>query len=235
MSLSRKAALTSILTTLLTLVVLALPNAVSASSAAGDFSSSSNPNGAWSYGWSSTLGSAFNLDTSNTTNHDGTTGLSGWMGNQAPDGAPDVLYNATSNTITWVATTFQPGQLGLSPGTGQYVVVRWTAPSTGQFSITSAFSGLSSLGDSVDVHILRNGISIFDSTVVGSPNPTTYSGLQNLSIGNTIDFVVGWGSNGNNHDDTTGLTASIVPEPSTLGLVGAGLGCLLSLRFLKRK
>jgi hypothetical protein len=97
----------------------------------------------------------------------------------------------------------------------QYAVLRWTAPSSGLFTITATFSGLSSVGDSADVHILLNGASIFDATVISSPSPTTYSGLQNLRKGDTIDFAVGFGPNGNDHEDTTGLAASIVPCPRT--------------------
>jgi hypothetical protein len=148
------------------------------------------------------------------------------------------VYNATTNAILQpAATTYQPGQLALNLGGNFYSIVRWRAPSSGQFNITATFSGLSSAGDSTDVHILRNGASIFDSTVFGSPSPTSYSGIQNLATGDTIDFAVGQGSDGNAHEDTTALSASIVavPEPTTLALAGAGLACLFSIRFLKRK
>ena len=109
------------------------------------------------------------------------------------------------------STTYQPGQLAENPGPdGQKAVVRWTAPSAGRYSITATFSGLSSAGDSVDVHVLLNGASIFDSTVIGSPSPTSYSGTQNIAAGDTVDFVVGIGSHVHNYEDTTGLSAKIV-------------------------
>ena len=44
--------------------------------AAADFSPTNNPNGVWSYGWSSSLGSTFNLDVSSTT----VDGLDFWEG-----------------------------------------------------------------------------------------------------------------------------------------------------------
>jgi hypothetical protein len=238
MSSSKKLALTLITTTLLCLVVVALPQAALAYDAAADFSTSSNPNGVWSYGWSTTLGSAFNLDTSNTTAAYGLTGLGGWLSNQSAEGVPYILRNSTVNPITVAAfTTYQPGQLALNMNVSQYAVLRWTAPSAGQFSLAATFSGLSLVGDSADVHIQLNSVSIFDSTVFGSPSPTSFSATLTLASGDHIDFAVGFGSDGNDHEDTTGLAATIVavPEPSTLGLVGAALGCLLSLRFLKRK
>jgi hypothetical protein len=232
----KKSRLTPIITTLLCLVVVALPHAALADDAAGDFSLGSNPNGVWSYGWSTTLGSVFNLDTSNTNAAFGRSGLSGWLGNQISEGDPMVVHNGTANPIFVPgATTIQPGQLALNPYTNKYAVLRWTAHSPGAFSITATFSGLSSVGDSADVHILLDGASIFSSTVNGSPSPATYSGVRSLVAGDHIDFAVGFGSDGSDHDDMTALAASVVPEPGTLGLVGAGLSCLLSFRFLKRK
>jgi hypothetical protein len=178
------------------------------------------------------------LDTTNSTAFH-TNGLSGWLGNQGVDNSPYVVKNVTASPVRYANTTWQPGQLAINPVVGFYGVLRWTAPSSGLFNITATFSGLSSAlgGDSTDVHILLNGTSIFDSIVLGSPSPVKYSGIQNLANGDRIDFAVGIGPDGNDYEDTTALAASIVavPEPSTLGLVGAGLGCLLSFRFLKRR
>ena len=233
---SSKKLSTAAVATLFCLLAVALPGVASAYDVGADFSTASNPNGVWSYGWSTTLGAAFNLDTSNTTSAYGQSGLGGWFSSQTAEGNPDALHNSTASPITIGSTTYQPGQLTLNPNdknASEYSVVRWTAPSSGSFSIAATFSGASSIGDSVDVHILRNGVSIFDSIVF--PNPTSYSAAQNLTAGDTIDFAVGFGSNGNDHEDTTTLAATIVPEPGTSGLVGAGLGCLFVLGFLKRK
>ena len=236
MTASRKYTLVSTFATLLSLVVLARPSAAQSYNAAGDFSISSNPNGAWSYGWSTSLGSAFIPSTIATNAYMGFT-LEGWLGNSDSSLTPYVLHNATTTIVNNNPTTpYQPGQLAEHPGAqGQYEVVRWTAPFSGTFSINATFSGLGSLGDSADVHILRNGISIFNSTVIGSPSPTSFSGLQSIVAGDTIDFAVGFGSNGNNASDTTALSATIVPEPGTLGLVAMSLAGLLSFRFLKWK
>ena len=235
MTTSKKSTLISTFATLLSLVVIALPSAAQAYNAAGDFSTSSNPNGAWSYGWSSTLGSAFNLSSIATNGYAG--GLDGWLGTSDSSGTPYVLRNNTTHEVTNAVTVYQPGQLAEHPGAqDQYSIVRWTAPFSGTFSIAATFSGLSSAGDSVDVHILHDGNSIFNSTVIGSPSPTSYSGLQSIIAGDTIDFAVGFGSNGqNNFDDTTALSATIVPEPTTLGLVAMSLASLFSFRFYKRK
>jgi hypothetical protein len=236
MTTSKKSAVISTFATVLGIIAITLPRTASAFSAAGDFSSSSNPNGAWSYGWSTTLGSAFNLDSSNTTAYSGTSGLNGWLSNLAPDGSPLVLQNGATNPVTTANSTFQPGQFALGPGQNlQYSILRWTAPSSGTFSINATFSGLSFLGDTSDVHILHDGISIFDSNVTGSPSPVSFSGPVSITAGDTLDFAVGVGSNGNYNEDLTALSATIVPEPGTLNLVGMSLGCLLAFRFRKRK
>ena len=223
---------------LLCMVVVCLPHAALAYDASADFSTSNDPNGVWSYGWSTTLGSAFNLDTSNTTAAYGLTGLGGWFSGQSAEGVPDVLRNNTASPILLPPfTNFQPGQLTLNMFQTTYSVVRWTAPSTGQFSIAATFSAVSTIGGTTDVHVQKNGVSVFDSAINGFPSPTSYSQTLSLVAGDHIDFTVGFGSNGNDHEDTTALAATIVavPEPGTLALVGAALGGLFSLRFLKRK
>jgi hypothetical protein len=236
MTASRKYTLVSTFATLLSLVVLARPSAAQSYNAAGDFSISSNPNGAWSYGWSTSLGSAFIPSTIATNAYMGFT-LEGWLGNSDSSLTPYVLHNATTTIVNNNPTTpYQPGQLAEHPGAqGQYEVVRWTAPFSGTFSINATFSGLSTIGSTTDVHIFLDGVSIFNSAVNGYPAPTSYSGIQSIVAGDRIDFAVGIGSDGSPDNDTTGLSATIVPEPGTLCLVAMGLASLLSFRFLKRK
>jgi len=233
MSSSKKSTLISSFTGLLCLAAAGLPSAAQTYNVVGDFSISSNPNGAWSYGSSTGLAAAF-IPSSIPSNNVVGLPLEGWLG--TVDGFyPYQLLNTSAHNVTNANTVYQPGQLGLHPGPqGQYSVVRWTAPLSGTFSINATFSGLSLLGDSTDVHIFLDGVSIFNSTVNGTPAPTSYSGLQSIVAGDRIDFVVGNGGNGYT-EDTTALTATIVPEQTTLGLVGMSLGCLFSLRFFKRK
>ena len=230
MSSSRKSSRTSIIATLLCLVAVTLPNVASAYSAAGDFSGSSNPNGVWSYGWSTSLGGNFILDTYESTSS--LNGLSAWLGKPGPGGnayaSPYIAYNGTAAPIALnVNTVYQPGQLAVVPGfTNDYVVTRFTAPFAGAFSIAATFSGLSRLGDAVHVYILDNGTPIFNSSVFGSPSPTSYSGTTNLAAGDTIDFVVATATaSGNNYETTTLLSATITPEaPPCPNLVGTWSG-----------
>ena len=97
---------------------------------------------------------------------------------------------------------------------------------------------MDSFGDSTDVHVLHNGSSLFNSMVLsgvfGSPSSVSFSMAESLLAGDTIDFVVGNDGNGLNND-TTALTATIIPEPGTLALVAMSLGSLLAFRSRKRK
>jgi uncharacterized repeat protein (TIGR01451 family) len=196
--------------------VVFLPGATLAFDAAAEFSTISNPNGFWSYGSSYGVGSVFILDSTNTQHYAGLF-LSGWLGVLGPTGYPNVLHNGTAGAVTIaVTTTYGPGQLAQSPGPSNEVsVIRWTAPFSGTCTVAATFTCLSSaaspFGGSVDVHILRNGASIFDAGAVNEQSPASFSGSQAVITGDTIDFVVGNGGNGPN-DDTTGLTATITPD-----------------------
>ncbi len=230
---STKITVVAAFTSLLTCAILALPNSVQAADAAADFSSTLNPNGVWSYGWSYGVGGTFYADPISTNSYGGTS-VSGWLGDpNSNDGHPFVLKNSTASPITVAFTTFQPGQLAEEGGQSNRVsIVRWTAPTGGSFNIAATFTGLSALGDSSDVHILVNGSSIFSGNV-GSP--ANFSGSQSVLAGSTIDFIVGNGGNGAN-EDITGLAATVtVPEPSTVGLVGMSIAGLFALGFRKRK
>jgi hypothetical protein len=206
-------------------------------SAAGDFSAISNPNGPWSYGMTATLGGAFTPLLPATWPGSGGA-LSGWSksGGTIDDFAndmPAVVANLTAGPVSPTPfVTVGPGQLLLHPGfLGEYAVVRWTAPAAGDYSVSAAYTGLDSFSDqqhSTDVHVLLNGVSIFDGEVdtFGPPPVEFGSLLQDLAAGATLDFVVGVGPDGEFFNDSTRLEAliSTVPLPATLALLLVALG-----------
>jgi len=203
--------------------VVLLPGAALAFDATAEFSTTQNPNGPWSYGASYGVGSAFNLDSTNTQNYGGVH-LSGWLGLSDSAGVPNILHNGTAGTITIAVTPYGPGQLAQSPGYSNEVsVIRWTAPFSATCTVSAAFTCLStaalSVGGSVDVHILQNGQSVYDDNLVTEDSPASFSGPVTVVIGDTIDFAVGNSGNGPN-EDTTGITATITP----IGLGNADLG-----------
>ncbi len=205
---------------------------------AADFSPTSNPNGVWSYGWTQTLGSTFNLDAI----HENASGLDFWEGSVhtgagfPPGNFPNIGHNGTNSTITYNgAIPVAPGHLTLHPGPdGEYSVIRFTAQAKGIYSLSSTFTGLDPRPTSTDVHVLMNASSIFDGSVTAFGSGPSFSDTLALKAGDIIDFAVGYGSNHTYNSDTTGLNASLrpVPAPNALltTLMGAVPGATLLLR-----
>lgn len=199
--------------------------------AAADFSPTSNPNGVWSYGWSATLGGALQLYTqSGPDNADSPPAhlLDTWnAGTGGFFAVPAVYHNNSGGVVSFNGgtITFQPGELGFHPGpNNEYSIVRFTAPTSGSYSLASSYSPLD-LSTTTDVHVLHNGVSIFDG-LVNPGSPTSFGTTFNLIAGDQVDFAVGVGVNGFYSSDTTGLSATLeslsaVPEPTSASLLAA--------------
>ena len=240
--------------TLGTGLVLCMPFVASATiyDAAADFSFSPNPNGVWSYGWSQTLGSGFNLDTAVNPSLGGVPGVVQWQGNQPPgaDGNPSVFENTTSSSQTISSIFILSHSLAFHPGSlGQYAIVQFTAPSAGSYLISATFQGDDVGYTTTGVDVLVGGTPSFAGVVNGfehvpggpatsgsSPITSWSSTPVHLSAGEPVDFMVT--TDGKFDNDSTGLQALVtaVPEPTTL-IAGALL--LLpfgasTLRILRR-
>ncbi len=193
---------------------------------AADFSSSSNPSGAWSYGAVASLGSTPTLSTSTSTYGPGNE-VHGWV----PTGTswPTIALNSTGNAVSFGAgnaITLAGMQGLLHPGvSGQFADVRYTATSAFSGMLDVAFSGIDVVGTTTDVHVLLNGQSLFSGGINGFGQVQGLHASVNLAQGDVLDFAVGYGSNGNYLDDSTGfyatLTTSDTPEPSTFALLAA--------------
>jgi hypothetical protein len=201
---------------------------------ASDFSPTSNPNGVWRYGWSTTLGSPFILSSSPAVRD----GLDTWRGNIAPDGNPAAYHNGTNRVIVLGGSArYEPGQFGLHPGPdGEYGIVRYVAPTSGNVFIRSVFASQDLFGTTTDVHVLLNGASIFDDFVEGVAGASvSFDRSVSLNDGDTLDFAVGFGRNGSFFNDSTALETTIqpgtpTPEPGTLLLCSVGALRLYSRR-----
>jgi hypothetical protein len=201
-----------------------------------DFSTGGNPNGSWSYGYTTSInaGSAFILDDTEFTCCGGggdqwyPAGISG-------DSTPTVIHNSTANDLNPGNFTLSPDMLALHPGPGgQYSTVRWIAPATGAYVLRGRFQGVDNSGPSTDVHIVKNlGTTathlLTDATCAGSPGACIGHGTEvpfikevSVNTGDTIDFMVGTGGNGY-ASDTTGLKAEFVPGSLTCDLPPSGL------------
>ena len=190
-----------------------------------DYSGSLNPNGVWTFG-SRTLG---NLNAAGLSVYTVPGSQFGWDQSWSSGSLPTVTRNATNSTQTFSTVTYAPYQVGLHPGfSGEYSIVRWTAPTSGAFSLASTFTGIDCCFTSTDIHVLVNGTSYFSNFVYGYGNSQSYSNTFALIAGDNVELVVGYGSNGNFFDDSTGLDLTInavtaTPEPASVALLATGL------------
>jgi hypothetical protein len=219
----------------ITAMALILAGSLSASAqttswdAAVDFSASANPTGAWSYGWSAGRGSAFNLST--VAGMAG--GLNAWRYSSSQL-EPVVFYNGAPTTVTAFGTSPIPaGSLAFHPGpSGQNAVVRWTAPSAGSYNVVATFTGRDQVGPtSTDVAVLSNGGQLWAGAVSGYLATQDFTaGLLKLNAGDTIDFTVGYGSDGSYYYDMTGLSARIsLPSPPVVSVTTPVQGATYTL------
>ena len=207
-----------------------------------DFDTNSNPStingGTFSYGFETSLGTGFTLF---TLQGGSTPTIKGWTGS---GGFPLVEKNTSNSPQSFADFTLQPGQMVLHPSSnGSYAIVRFTTPTSGNYSLNTLFTALSTGG--TDVHVLRNNLAIFDSSVLSTGATQSYNPASlSLPAGSTLDFAVGFGQDGSFISDSTAVAGTITkinqapstPEPGSLallmvsGLTGAGL-----LRRRRRK
>jgi hypothetical protein len=206
---------------LLALALVSGAQALPTYNSGSDFSSINNPNGPWSYGYQTELGGTLNLysDLANVG------GLLIWRFNINNTSTPGVAFNQSGTNITFASTTWRPAETSLHPGpNGEFSVLRFTAPETKGYILTSLFNMRSFGGtSSTDVHVLLNDVVLFNSIVAGFNAQTEFNDQFTLSQGDRLDFVVG--DNGSFFGDTTAVqaTLSAVPLPAAVWFFGSAL------------
>ena len=192
-----------------------------------DFSFQSGPNQVWKYGYSLTNSldpSQFRAD----EYADPSAPIGFWHPSASqgpgPGWYPYVAYNSSKKSQLgssngWSA---RPGEVTMEgSNSGQYSLVRFTAPVGGTYKITARFEGVHFGLSTTDVHVLHNGDSLFAADIDGyggdpalhaikGSNPTaSYSVEVKLDANDTITFAVGYGKNKTNYGDTTGVFAHL--------------------------
>jgi hypothetical protein len=130
---------------------------------------------------------------------------------------PQLNHNRTDSTYFDGSTNIEwgAGEVSLHPGgAGEFSILRFLAPSAGTYQLTVSFRGIDHQGATSDVHVLANNTSLFSAQLTGFHSPASFSTTLTLAQNDTIDFAVGYGSNVNYFQDSTGISAvmTIVPE-----------------------
>lgn len=183
-----------------------------------EFNATSNPSGAWTYGYSATLGGTF----VSFTEAGSASGIDYWtnVAGAATDATPGVLHNPGPTPIQSGTTQLPADGVSLHPGAaGEYAIARFTVPSDGLYDFVVNFSSSDTAGATVDVHALLNDVPMFGAGIntAGGGMVQAFSPAAPLSLaaGDVIDFAVGFG-NGSYQFDNTAISATVsrVPEPS---------------------
>lgn len=125
----------------------------------------------------------------------------------------------------------------------EYAVMRWTAGTgeAGMANIVGNFRNPVIGGDSIDFHVLVDGVSIYDYTATASTTPLTFFDLTTpVVVGSTVDFVLGNNTAGYAADESV-IAAFIsvqaaVPEPSSIVLWTMMIvGLVSSAHYFRRK
>ena len=180
--------------------------------ARASFRTNTNPNGVWKYGWSTGLNGALTLfrrASKPPVNNglelmwDDPANSRGW--------APSVAVNSGGD-FNDGNVTFKAGALIMAVGTtgNSYAHVVWTAPQGGQYLLKSLFIAQQNRIN-VDVHVLVNGASIYDSSITQNGVSRAFSQTFTLARGDTVDFALGPNGDMSIHAGNTGLEASLTP------------------------
>ena len=194
-----------------------------------DFSTAVNPNGAWSYGYETSLNGSFALyDT-----------ILNWAGGAS--WYSSTHHSSDTTPSIWIATASQngvaAGETAFHPGyDGSFSVVRWTAPMSGQFHVTGTFGA----GDSgaMSYYTAFNGSSVDQQA--NDPNSYNFDFTENVGAGSTIDFIVGVNTGSGYAYGSTPISASIAsvgttPLPSSWTMMLAGLAGFGFVAYPRRK
>src|ERR1017187_10378477 len=212
---ARKDALMKYVTMLMLMgfVLLLVSTLLFAADPSKEYSTTMNPNGVWSYGYSTTLGSPFILYTAWRIN--------GW------NPRDDYWYNPNGQSTPTVEHNFGdpwtppdgcgfwvPDVIFPVPGYNsaeELSIVRCTAPIAGTYHVRGYFVGVSSNGcgapeTDADVHVRWNtSQALFDSKVIGFGHVAFFNFMQPVRASDTLDFEVGTdGRIGNDYRYGTG-------------------------------
>lgn len=199
-----------------------------------DFSVAANPNGQWSYLVS---GSPLTVGQSACN---GIIGIACWNNGGSVPNFASISNNTTGSPIAENGSvTLPPGEFNMDPESLS-VIVTWTAPSAGNWSINGFFSGLDTVSNTHPVEVVLNSsTTLFSTTDNTAGKVYSFSLTEALSKGDVLDFKVDTGNTftflGTGFDATiSNESPSPIPEPSSWSLFVLGLAGLAASRCCAR-
>lgn len=147
--------------------------------------------------------------------------------------APSAVKNTSG--ATWVGVA--DSAMALHPGpdasdtTGDAAVLRFTAPSTGNYTVQAQF-GDGDLGETLAWVVLNSNFGTPLASLGTTSQYPRFDATRTLNAGDTLDFMVG--NAGDFFYDTTAVDVTIsspVPEPTRVAMLLAGLGLLACRRW----
>jgi len=200
---------------LLALLGIASAAAAQTYDARTDFSFSHNPNGVWTYGWSTDLAGQLNLYGDPFTVNGG---LEFWGDDSIEElNDPHVGYSALDALNSHIPAH----ALVIHPGPGnQFSHCVWTAPAAGAYNIQASFTSLWTGGP--HAYLLKNGAILADSLLtMDIPWPATFNTVT-LAAGDTIEAVIGVGLSGVFFNDETEFSLTITAAGTPAGVLMPG-------------
>jgi hypothetical protein len=199
------------------------------------WTSQSNPNGVWSYGYSS--GPTAPVTLYNAATFGGTMGEPEqfWLSPAVNiQDSPAIALNDGPAFVQSNGVNFLADELVLVAGVGgQYSNIVFTAPASGFYSLDSSFRGdQTDVGTFVGVAV--DGTAIFSSSVTVDGGVVPFDDEIHLNAGDTVDFSVGPAGGFQNTGFAATIT-SVVPEPSSVTLMAVGVLGLLRRRVRASK
>jgi hypothetical protein len=169
------------------------------------FTTQHNPNGVWSYGYSSAFTSPITLYDQTTQNGVNGPNAQYWLSPAVDVGtSPAAEYNDgpayNDGNVDFLANEF----LLVAGIGGQYSNLVFTAPADGAYSIVSQFRG-AQYGIGTVVAVVANGTVLFNSSVTSVGQLVPFNTTVSLKAGSTLRFSVGPGAGLQN----TGLSLNI--------------------------
>ncbi|HTT33547.1 MAG TPA: hypothetical protein VMH48_08090 [Methylomirabilota bacterium] len=179
-----------------------------------------NPNGVWSYGYSSGFTNPITLYDKTVRNGINGPNAKYWLFSLVNLGtSPAAEYN-DGPAYNDANIDFRANEFALVAGVGgQYSDLIFTAPVSSEYSIAGQFRGAQYGVDTV-VGIVANGKVVFSSSVTSVGQLAPFGITLNLQAGNTVVFSVGPGSGAQNTalsvtiTKTCSLTDRPVPTPT---------------------